>query len=637
MYKFVVSDAVFIETLAVQPNLIDEKHALLCTIRFNHKFFFPIPLGIETNHHLIENGSGEGIFRQSGTIGIEAHHAENSPRRHCARIVVAGNSVGLGGEIFIQQALRFFLRTPLLSFEIREQVRVSNIGFVGGVVQTFVKNHLQLVDECPLPSHEFSQSVHVMRNVIGIIPRVSFVESGTRLEVFSLLGVERRIESTVGQKRTQRSELFAVIVAVAQRTFVKHFGIFLLAQSAGKARKGKVGYVVFQRMRNRVVVLRAKRHVPFRKIIVVVGTHQVLCSRRGGRFIHGFVCQFDVKVAQSFHPCIHNDRNARVALHRKRLPSVKFPFRQPAMLAIHVEHRAYHFDLPLGINQRQQLMYVPVRVPKRIHRVSVAFRCQNFIAFHCRIPAVDILQNIRMNEQVVKCRVEYGLLRLAPAFYGNTRQIIVPCTAGFRTYPVEVLVFLFDIQIQPGILHADERNTHADFYLLPFFRIKRKVSADVIAGNFFPVTRIKFILAVIRVPLRFHACHQALLLPIARGERFFIHPHHEVDRKHRLRIITESAQQLHPFYFAIVHPAQHGSAFVCQSFSQIQQDITLAFGECEASDPAARSGRNLSLYVIFGQIIGVVSRSGPLVFIFTSVFFIIDIQFSGSRHKQQRS
>lgn len=69
MYKFVVSDAVFIETLAVQANLIDEKHALLCTIRFNHEFFLPIPLGIETNHHLIENGSGEGIFGNPGQSG----------------------------------------------------------------------------------------------------------------------------------------------------------------------------------------------------------------------------------------------------------------------------------------------------------------------------------------------------------------------------------------------------------------------------------------------------------------------------------------------------------------------------------------------------------------------------------------
>ena len=74
------------------------------------------------------------------------------------------------------------------------------------------------------------------------------MKSGVRLKVLSLPRVERSIEFTVRQDRTESTVLLTVIMLVAQRTFVEQTGILLLAKRSGYARQGIVGNIVFQGM-----------------------------------------------------------------------------------------------------------------------------------------------------------------------------------------------------------------------------------------------------------------------------------------------------------------------------------------------------------------------------------------------------
>ena len=117
-------------------------------------------------------------------------------------------------------------------------------------------------------------------------------------------------------------------------------------------------------MRNRVIVLLVKSYIAFLCILVVVGTHQVVFSRHSGRLIHRFVSQVDIEVAETFHPCINDNRNTRVAFHSKRLASVQFPFREPSVLSVHIEHSMNHIHLTLRINQSHELMEIAVSIPQ---------------------------------------------------------------------------------------------------------------------------------------------------------------------------------------------------------------------------------------------------------------------------------
>ena len=65
-----------------------------------------------------------------------------------------------------------------------------------------------------IASHQFGQSLDIVRNIKRIIPCVALMETGTRLEVLALFRIERRVEGAVRQDRTQRSELLAIIMFV---------------------------------------------------------------------------------------------------------------------------------------------------------------------------------------------------------------------------------------------------------------------------------------------------------------------------------------------------------------------------------------------------------------------------------------
>ena len=133
----------------------------------------------------------------------------------------------------------------------------------------------------------------------------------------------------------------------------------------------------------------------------------------------------------------------------------------------------------------------------------------------------------------------------------------------------KVPTLLFTIQIQPGILYTDKRNAHLHCYLFAFLRIERKISTNIISCYLFSIAGIKFIFSLVRIPFCLYTSHRSLFLPIPCCYRCFLYPHHKINRKYSLRIITECTKQLHSLNFAIAYTAKHSTTFICQSLSQI--------------------------------------------------------------------
>ena len=140
--------------------------------------------------------------------------------------------------------MKFFLRAPLVAFEVRKQVRISNVGFVGGVVKFLVEHHLQLFNKGLLSTHQLGKPHYVVRNIESVVPSVAFVKARTRFEVLALLGIEGRIKLAVGQNGPKCAVLFAIIVAITQRTVVEQSRIGFLSQGGGQPREGVVGDII---------------------------------------------------------------------------------------------------------------------------------------------------------------------------------------------------------------------------------------------------------------------------------------------------------------------------------------------------------------------------------------------------------
>ena len=261
----------------------------------------------------------------------------------------------------------------------------------------------------------------------------------------------------------------------------------------------------------------------------------------------------------------------------------------------------------------------------------------DFQAFHHRILTIHVLDDIRMDQQVIHGSIENRFIIVRPAFHHHTRQIVIPHPAGSRTHLIEIEIRLFGVHIQAGILDADKRDAHFYFDHLVFFSIILEPDADVVTAHLTVVLRIQFIFAGIGIPFRLHSLHLALLLPITGLLGGFAELHHEIDRENGLRVITKCAEQLTSLYFRIAYHTDGRTGFIRQPFTQIQEDIPLPFRESETCQAGAHGGSGFRLDIIFRQDIAVIAGVSDLVLIFTTVFMIIHIQFSGSRHQQQAS
>ena len=235
-HQFAVRNAVFLQRPATEGHRADVDVAGPGAFRFYNELPGRIVFRVERNGHLVENGRCKRIVRLPRAVRVEAHHREDRPRRHGARVVVAGDAVGGCRKVPVQQTPHLALRTPLLAPEIAEQVRIGDVGFVRRVVQPLVEDHLQLVDESAPAAHQPGQSGHVVRDIERIVPGRTFVEPGDGFEILALARVEGREEFTLPGNRTERARLGAVIVLIAERAGAEQRRVVFFAERVGQQR-----------------------------------------------------------------------------------------------------------------------------------------------------------------------------------------------------------------------------------------------------------------------------------------------------------------------------------------------------------------------------------------------------------------
>ena len=296
-----------------------------------------------------------------------------------------------------------------------------------------------------------------------------------------------------------------------------------------------------------------------------------------------------------------------------------------------------HIHLTFGINQRHQLMHVAVSVPQREYGIAVTVGGQGLVALHLRILTAHVLKDVRMNEAVVHRRIEHTLLFFRTALHTDARQVGVPLVAGFRTELFESRAErLFLLQIQTGVLHTDEghTDTHLDDFILG--RVEREPCADIVTTHVTGIRLVKLVLAGGIVPLCLHT-HRTHHLPETTFGGHFVDTHHEIDGEHRIGHIAEGTEQLGAFDFTVIDKTNGRTAFISQAFTEVHQDIALSGGEGETCETGTRSGGQLTLDAVLVELVGIITRSGKLIAIHTAVVLIVHIQFSGSRHQQQRT
>ena len=146
---------------------------------------------------------------------------------------------------------------------------------------------------------------------------------------------------------------------------------------------------------------------------------------------------------------------------------------------------------------------------------------------------------------------------------------------------------------------------------------------------------IEFVLTVIGIPLSLHAGHGALFLPVATALRLLIDAHHEVNGKDGLWTVAEGSKQFGALPFAGTALADKGTAFVSQSFAQVEQDVALTSREGEAAHTAAWGSTHFSEDVVAGQIVTEVTGRSLLIAVAAAIAGVIYRERTSGRHQQQ--
>ena len=279
-------------------------------------------------------------------------------------------------------------------------------------------------------------------------------------------------------------------------------------------------------------------------------------------------------------------------------------------------------------------MHIAISVPKREHGVALTRGLECGAAFHCGIFAVNVVEHIGVNEHVVECGVEYGLLVVGAALNHDARQTFVPTAASLLCHGVERALAELFIEIFACIFDAYERNAHLHFYLLALGGVEVEIHAYIIACQGLGIFLIKLILASGGIPLGF-GCHGALLFPQACTSRHLVDAHHKVDGEHGIGHIAECAEELESLIFSRTHAAHLGSGVVGEAFAEVKQDVTFALGEGETRHTHARCGCNFGLDAIFAQAIAVIAGMCHLVGVFAAIFLIVDGETACGGHQKQ--
>ena len=166
---------------------------ILCIGR-NDQLPLRIILRIEPNPNSGEYRRGQCIGGAARTVGVESQHGIDKPSTHRTGIVITGQAVRSIAKMFGYQLPGQFLRSPCFLGEIGEEVRIGDVRLVGRIIISFIEDFLQPFRKNLCSSHQPGKPLYIVGNEKGIVISTALVETGTRLEVFTLFGIERSEE-----------------------------------------------------------------------------------------------------------------------------------------------------------------------------------------------------------------------------------------------------------------------------------------------------------------------------------------------------------------------------------------------------------------------------------------------------------
>ena len=168
----------------------------------------------------------------------------------------------------------------------------------------------------------------------------------------------------------------------------------------------------------------------------------------------------------------------------------------------------------------------------------------NFKAFHLRILAIHVLQDIRMDQQVIEAGVENGPLVGSATLDLYSRQVVVPLRAGSGLDLFEVEAGYLVVHVLASVFYADIRDTQLDLNALALFGVVVEPDADVIAAHLTGIFLIDLVFARVDIPFSLDAFHFPLLFPVTHLFGRLAYFHDKIDGEDRLRIVAESTEQL---------------------------------------------------------------------------------------------
>ncbi len=161
----------------------------------------------------------------------------------------------------------------------------------------------------------------------------------------------------------------------------------------------------------------------------VVTIHVDAEFRPVGGLHHGLEGFFPVEVGDAFGQGVGNHRRRTVADHAVGFVGTQLPTGQFALFFIDREHRFDEIDRPLPLDQIEQRMQCPVRIPKREDMVAVpAVRAVDLVV-HAAVFPVCVGVEAGGDGRVIERRIKDALRRVV-AFHLDFREEFVPGLAG---------------------------------------------------------------------------------------------------------------------------------------------------------------------------------------------------------------
>ncbi len=311
------------------------------------------------------------------------------------------------------------------------------------------KQRVEAASERSGAAHESHEPVDVMRHEEAVLPRVGF-----GVMVVDLRRIERRRPEPFDARAHQLVGRIEQVLPRLRPTPIAQV-VLLPSEAPGHLRDGPVVERVLQRPRH-----------AFRFVAgidepgaFVRGEAEAILFRA---VCHRLECEADVDAVDTLRDRVGDHRDGVVADHGVGLVGRQFPDGQAAAILVLTQHRPDEVARAAGIDQREERVQRPERVPQGEDRVIGESLGPVDPEVTPAVLPVDVHVDVGRQHGVVQRRVERHALRARAPFDPDLRELAVPRGIGRLPDGVEVPSGDLRFEVAPGAVDADGGN--ADLY-----------------------------------------------------------------------------------------------------------------------------------------------------------------------------